>query len=202
MPSPEASRANGFKSGNKYSNGRPKGRPNIRSEENRLKWEARGYPNPLDFYGSVLVDPNEPTETKIAAANAAIPYLESKLGAIPAPAPDQYFEEAVNLPRPTSIRQAYENIALLTEYKSQGKIAIAKADSLINDQRIILDALIDEQKLLTAQGGPPQQIIKIEGGLPALLGTNIIMPDGTSTPGEPLSMNGHGPQPSDQDPEP
>lgn len=194
-----------FQPGNNHGKGRPNGRPNIRSEENRLKWEAKGYEDPLMFFGSVMNDPEQPIETRLAAGERAIPYLESKLGAIPVPAPDQYFEEAVNLPRPTSIRQACDNIGLLSEYKSQGKIAIAKADSLINDQRVILDALVDEQKLLTVQGGPPQQTIRIEGGLPALPGTNITMPEhspmnGHAVDGPPATDDPPGPQPPNTDP--
>jgi hypothetical protein len=38
------------------------------------------------------------------------------------------------------------------------------------------DGLIEEAKLITAQGGGPEQVIKIEGGLPELPGTRVEMP--------------------------
>jgi hypothetical protein len=56
------------------------------------------------------------------------------------------------------------------------------ADSLIADNKAILAALVEEAKLLAAQGGPREQTIRIEGGLPELPGTNVIMPH---------EMNGH-----------
>jgi hypothetical protein len=63
--------------------------------------------------------------------------------------------------------------------KAQGQIDLATADSLIGDQRVVLNAMVDEAKLIAAQGDPtvPQQII-ISGGLPVLPGCeNLIMPD-------------------------
>ena len=104
-------------------------------------------------------------------------YVHSKLAAKPQPPDPVYVEEAVNLPRPTTIKQAYENLALLTEYKSQAKLDLVTADSLISDQKVILYALIDEAKLLAAQGGAPEQVIRIEGGMPRAPGhEGIIMP--------------------------
>jgi hypothetical protein len=129
------------------------------------------------------------------------PFLHSKLAAKPQPPDPQYIEEAISLPRPATIRQAYENIAILTEYKATGKIDIATADSLIADQRVILNALIDEAKLLAAGQGQDEQVIRIEGGLPLLPGTNVIMPkriNGHDHTGDPLLESQAPDQPSDQ----
>jgi hypothetical protein len=133
------------------------------------------------------------------------PFLHSKMGTTPVPPDPVFIDLAEDLPQPTTIDQAIKNIALLADMKAKGQLDVVKADSLIADQRYIADALLDEAKLLTAQGGPPQQTIKIEGGLPLLPGCNVIMPDGASTPGEPLhEMNGHdanpAPQPSNDEP--
>jgi hypothetical protein len=87
------------------------------------------------------------------------------------------------LQKPKTITQAYENILYLSDLKAKGEIDIESADSLINDQRVVLNAMVDEAKLLAAQGDPttPQQII-ITGGLPQLPGNeNLIMPE----------LNGH-----------
>jgi hypothetical protein len=66
--------------------------------------------------------------------------------------------------------------------KALGQLDVATADSLINDQRVVLNAMVDEAKLLAANGDPsqPQQIV-ITGGLPELPGTEVIMPQ----------LNGH-----------
>ena len=109
------------------------------------------------------------------------PYLHSKLAAKPQPPDPVYIEQALSLPRATTIDLATDNISRLSEMKAQGLLDFATADSLINDNRIILNGLIDEAKLLAAQGGPQEQTIRIEGGLPPLAGTDIIMPQ----------LNGH-----------
>ena len=182
---------NDFKRGNEYGQGRPPGARNKSSYALREALKARGDRDPAEFLSEVASDENEAKELRLAAANYLMPHYHSKLGAIPVPPPDQYFEEAISLPKPTTVRQACENIALLSDMKSTGKLAIAKADTLIADQRFIASALVDEQKLLTAEGGPSEQVIRIEGGLPALPGTDVIMPDYNGNGA--ASMNGHGP---------
>jgi hypothetical protein len=47
---------------------------------------------------------------------------------------------------------------------------------LISDMRAIAVALAEEEKLRLQGGDTGPQIIKIEGGLPALPGTNITYP--------------------------
>ena len=105
------------------------------------------------------------------------PYLHSKMGTTPVPAPPRYMEIQQQLRKPKSIAEAYDNILYLSDLKAKGEIDIEAADSLIADQRVVLNAMVDEAKLLAAQGDPskPQQII-ITGGLPELPGTNITMP--------------------------
>jgi hypothetical protein len=99
------------------------------------------------------------------------------MAAKPVPPDPVYFEQAVTLTRPTTIREAYENILKLSEMKAQGQLDVATADSLIADQRVVLNAMVDEAKLLAANGDPsqPQEVV-ITGGLPQLPGTEVIMP--------------------------
>jgi hypothetical protein len=179
--------------------GRPTGGRNRRTAEIVQKLISLGHKDPLETL-SELQNSAEDEGIRATAANMLAPFLHSKMGTTPVPPDPVYIDLANDLPAPTTIDQAIKNIALLADMKAKGQLDVVKADSLIADQRYIADALLDEQKLLTAQGGPPQQIIKIEGGLPLLPGCAVIMPDGTSTPGEPLHMNGHDAQPSDQDP--
>ena len=120
---------------------------------------------------------------RIAASGQLMPYYHSKLGATPVQPDPVYFELAVTLPRPTSIREACDNITLLSEMKAIGQLDVVSADSLISDQRVVLNAMVDEAKLFSAQGGSPEQTIRIEGGLPPFPGTDVIMPD--------RDLNGH-----------
>jgi hypothetical protein len=157
-------------------NGRPTGSRNKRTQEVLDLIRAQGHKDPLVTL-SELQNSADDEGIRASAANMLAPYLHSKLAAKPQPPDPVYVEEAVNLPRPTTIKQAYENIAHLTEMKSTGKLDLVTADSLISDQKVILYALIDEAKLLAAQGGAPEQVIRIEGGMPRAPGhEGIIMP--------------------------
>jgi hypothetical protein len=177
-------------------NGRPSGARNKTSYALRERLKARGDKDPAEFLSELVSNESEPKELRIAASGQLMPYYHSKLGAIPVQPDLVYFEQAVTLPRPTSIREAYENILKLTEMKALGQLDVVSADSLINDQRTVLNAMVDEAKLDAAQGGSPEQVIRIEGGLPELPGTTILMPQ----------LNGHvipavdaitGPEPKD-----
>ena len=175
----------------------PNGR--VKGSRNRKKvspcWftiEARGDLDPIDYLSSVASNTNLSPEIRCVAANYLLPYKYFKHGSLIAP---RYIEEPVDLPRPTSIAEANSNIALISEMKAQGRIDLDFADSLIADNRTIANNLIAEEELklkLTAQGGHPNQIIHIEGGLPPLPGTNVIMPEMNGAQGQGGELqNGH-----------
>jgi hypothetical protein len=159
--------------------GRPVGARNRRNQELWFRLEGRGDLDPADFLSEIVSNPNEPKDLRITAATALLPYKYAKATA---PAPVVFIEQTLNINRPTTIQQARDNISYISELKAKGQIDMAWGDSLINDQRLLMDSLIDETKLLTAAGGAPEQTIYIEGGLPPLPGTEIIMP--------PTRMNG------------
>jgi hypothetical protein len=68
-------------------------------------------------------------------------------------------------------------------------LTVTGATILIADQRAILGALVDEAKLAAGVTNG-EQMIRIEGGLPALPGSDIIMPVLASAPDP---ANGPGP---------
>jgi hypothetical protein len=179
---PSSNASNGWKPGvSGNPSGRPVGSRNQRTAEIVQQIIAAGHQDPLLTLAELQAKSHD-EGIRATAANMLAPYLHSKNATKPVAPDPVYFEQAVTLPRPTTIRLACDNIALLTEMKSQGQLDVASADSLIADQRIILNALVDEAKLLAATGDPtqPQQII-ITGGLPELPGTEIIQPQ----------LNGH-----------
>ena len=168
------SRDGQFQPGN---DGRPKGARNRGSYELRERLKARGGKDPAEFLSDIISNSNASTECKIAASANLMPYYHSKLGATPIPPSPIYAQEAVSLPRPKTIREAYENVLKLSEMKAQGQLDVTTADSLIADQKTVLNAMVDEAKLLAAAGNPNQeQRIIIEGGLPPIPGTEVIMP--------------------------
>jgi hypothetical protein len=156
--------------------GRPVGARNRRTTEIVNQIVSAGYKDPLITLAELQATDPDPS-IRATAANMLAPYLHSKNTAKPVPPDPVYFEQAVTLHRPTNIREAYENILKLSEMKAQGQLDVATADSLINDQRMVLNAMVDEAKLLASAGDPNQeQRIIITGGLPELPGTNVTMP--------------------------
>jgi hypothetical protein len=166
-----------FQPGNDFGGGRPSGARNKSSYALRERLKSRpNHIDPAEFLADLISNPAEPADVRIAASGTLLPYYHSKLGATPVQPDPVYFEQAVTLPRPSSIREAYENILKLTEMKALGQLDVVSADSLINDQRVVLNAMVDEAKLLATQGGSGDQHIVITGGMPPLPGTDVIMP--------------------------
>jgi hypothetical protein len=103
----------GFQPGNDLGKGRPAGARNKSSYELRERLKARGDKDPAEFLSELVSGENEPKELRIAASGQLMPYYHSKLGATPIPPSPVYVQEAISLPRPTNIREAYENILKL-----------------------------------------------------------------------------------------
>jgi hypothetical protein len=61
-----------------------------------------------------------------------MPYKYGKCGTLIQP---RFIEEPVQIPLPTTIAQARENIAFISDLKAQGRIDLDTADSLIADKR-------------------------------------------------------------------
>jgi hypothetical protein len=162
-----------FKPGNP---GKPPGVRNKRTQEIIDKIKELGHRDPLETLSELQHNAKDEA-VRATAANMLAPYIHSRMGLTPQPAPPRYIEEALSLPKPTNVRIACENIALLSDMKATGKLDIATADSLIADQRVILEALIEECKLLAnAQDPNAVQSITIKGGLPQLHDFPAIRP--------------------------
>jgi hypothetical protein len=140
----------------------------------------RGDLDPLDYLSSLVSAENVDPALRTQAAQAILPYRHSRMGNTPVP-PDPVFfdpETEFHLPHeiPSTINEVNSNITYIHQLKLAGKLDQAWANDLINDQRIIGNNLLDQAKLIAAQGGHSEQTIRIEGGMPELPGTNIIMP--------------------------
>jgi hypothetical protein len=144
------------------------------------KLNARGDIDPLDYLSRLLSTDGVDPALRSQAAQALLPYRHSKMGNTPVNPEPVFFNPATEFrlpyPEPTSIDQVNSNLTYIVKLKLAGKLDQAWANDLANDQRIIGNNLLDQAKLLVAQGGPPDASIRIEGGLPELPGTNIIMP--------------------------
>src|SRR6516162_8518251 len=169
-----------FQPGNKESPGRPVGSRNKRTAEIFHRLETRGDIDPADLLSSIVTNPQEQQELRIQAAGLLMPYKYGKHGSIP---PLRYIDEPIQLPEPQTIEQANKNIAYISNLKAQGLIDLDFANSLIADNTTIAHNLIAEEELRFRVNPPETRAttITVQGGLPALPGTSISMPQ----------LNGH-----------
>jgi hypothetical protein len=152
--------------------GRPAGARNNRTADIVRRLIALGHKDPLETL-SELQHESKDEAIRATAANMLAPYLHGKL--VPRPIP-VFLEQNLSIPRPTTIDEAINNIAMISDMKSSGQIDRDWGDNLITDQRVILNGLVDEAKILAGQAANADHVIRIEGGLPSLPGTEIIMP--------------------------
>ena len=152
------------------------GSRNRRTTELWNRLEARGDIDPADLLSEIASNENEPKELRVQAATNLLPYKYSKCGAMP---PLRYIEEPITLPNPnpTTDGEISANIAHINQAFAAGRLDLDFYNALLAGQRehvVCLKAAPDDN-LNT------EQVIRIQGGLPQLPGTNITMPE----------LNGH-----------
>jgi hypothetical protein len=185
-----------FQSGSEatISPGRPKGARNKRTQEILDLLQSRGDKDPLDFLSEVISGNGQyPTELKVTAANYLSPYLHSK-SRTAAPAP-RYIDSPVQVPEFSSVDQAENFLASLPAMLGQGQIDSQSALELSTLTRAWISARHEREELqlkLQDHGAVAEQRIVIEGGLPELPGTSVIMPHINGAHGQGGELqNGH-----------
>jgi hypothetical protein len=156
--------------------GRPKGSRNRRTVEMFELLESRGDKDPIDFLSDYITHGKD-DNLKIQAANIVAPYKHSKQSTTPAP---RFIPEPITVPNFQTIEEAENYLASLPVLLGKGEIDSQSALELSTLIKNWISAKFDHEELqlkLAAHGGPAQQIIHIEGGLPTLPGCeNLIMP--------------------------
>jgi hypothetical protein len=155
-------------------NGRPKGSRNRRTQEILDLIQGRGDKDPLDAL-SEIVTTNKDPNIVATAANMLAPYVHSKRGTLSAP---RFLPDTVEVPAFRSITEAEDYLASIPVLLGKGEIDSQTALELSTLTKNWLDAIYAHQEYdlkLQAQGGGSDQTIRIEGGLPPLPGTNVIM---------------------------
>src|SRR6516225_11013910 len=165
-----------FQPGNTISSGRPPGAANRRSEQLRIRLKDRGDVDPADYCSSIVSSPNEPTELKLAAANYLLPYLYPKRGAVATP---RYVEESIHVPQFEHLIDAEQFIAQIAALVAAGSLDIQTGLELTSIAKAWLDAQYAKEELAIKQitagtSEHEQRVIRVEGMLQQLPGTNII----------------------------
>jgi hypothetical protein len=164
-----------FQPGNDYSTGRPVGSRNRRNDELMRRLKDRGDTDPAEYCSSIVSSQTEPTELKLMAANYLLPYLYSKRGAMP---PPRYVDLQIDVNEFTHVSDAENFLAKIALLVARGHLDIQSAQELSALVKTWIDTQYQREEL-NYKISPPETrdtTIRIEGGLPALPGTNITMP--------------------------
>jgi hypothetical protein len=184
---PHTANSGSWKPGERVpGSGRPAKSRNRRDYDLFLQLQEEGDLGSARYLSSIVTDRENKytTEQRSYAAVNLLPFQNSKMSSVPSPI---YLSDPVEYPhpRPSSIAEATDNIAHIDKLFTSGALDLVSYNSLKDTQQKYINTMIDEAKLIAAQGGDPnhEQVIRIEGGLPPLPGTNITMPE--------QHLNGH-----------
>jgi len=125
---------------------------------------------------STLAHESQDEGIKMAAAAALAPYCHPKLQATPTP---RFVENPIDVADFVRVSDAESFLARLPVLVARGELDFQSAQELCAMTKLWIDSQNArselELKKITVDG-PGDQVIRIEGGLPALPGTNTIMP--------------------------
>jgi hypothetical protein len=171
----------GFQSGEQWKgnpNGRVPGTRNKRTQEILNLLQSRGDKDPLDFLSEVISSTNTYShELKVTASNILAPYCHSKRGTLPAP---RFVDDPLQVPDFQTIDEAQDFQKEIARRAAAGELELQASldiSTLIGNWIRSRQATIELDLKVHAQGVPGDTTIRIEGGLPPLPGTDIIMPE-------------------------
>ena len=170
----------------------------------------------LETLSTIQNDSSTDPAIRVAAASALAPYCHPKMQSTPTP---RFIDLQLDVPEFTHVSDAENFLAKIALLVARGRLDIQQGQELAGLVKLWIDSQYAKDELAYKISPPETRdaTIRIEGGLPALPGTNIMMPmlDGHATNG-----NGHalaaptdavpaieaapkaqGPEPPPQDPE-
>jgi hypothetical protein len=156
--------------------GRRAGSKNKVTRELFEEAKRRGYKQPVLYLLEVMHDENTAPELRVQSAIASAPYMTPKFGTI---VPPRFVDESITVPNFGSIEDAENFLKQIPILFGSGALDSQTALELSALTKNWLDAQYarqDYELKLAAQGGPSEQTIHIQGGLPELPGTSILMP--------------------------
>jgi hypothetical protein len=168
--------------------GRPKGSLNKRTQEVLDLIQGRGDTDPLDALSKLITTSQDPNIVA-TASNMLAPYVHSKRGTLPAP---RFIPEQIEVPTFTSIDKAEDYLNDLSVRLGHGELDSQSAlelGSLVKQWIDSRRAGLELDLKIAAQNHGPNTTIRIEGGLPSLPGTNVIMDD--TAVAVAVTVNGH-----------
>jgi hypothetical protein len=154
--------------------GRPKGSVNKRTQEILDLIKNRGDTDPLDALSNLITTNKDPSIIAQASSMLA-PYVHSRRGTLPA---SRYVEDAISVPEFISIQEAQNFLADIARRSGAGELELQCAtdiSNLVKNWILSITAQDEFQLKLAASNATGDQTIRIEGGMPSLPGTSVIM---------------------------
>jgi hypothetical protein len=149
----------------------------ITRDEYRYAAVEMGLHDPVEFQHKQMMNESLPMGLRVAIAANISHYCHPKLGVT---APPRFIETVVEVPEFKSIEQAESFLASLAQLFGSSELGSQSALDLSTLVRNWISAKHSAQELeikrLAANDSNGDQVIRIEGGLPTLPGTDIIMP--------------------------
>ena len=153
-------------------------------DEYRAIAEAQDLEDPVLFQHRLLTDETIPKSHRAVIANQIAPYYRPRLGIME---PAKYVQTPIEVPEFTTIEEAEAFLLQLAQRVAAQELDLdsvaavsARVLDWVHSKRAGLELQI---KRLNATGDTGDTTIRIEGGLPQLPGTDIIMPE--------RELNGH-----------
>jgi hypothetical protein len=147
-------------------------------DEYRFQAEAQDLEDPILFQHKLLSNESLPLAVRATIAASVAPYCHPKLGILAAP---RYIETPIEVPDFQTVDQAESFLLTLSQRVGAGELAIDSANDVAAHVRGWIHSVREGQELeikrLNANASTGPQTIHIEGGLPPLPGTDIIMPE-------------------------
>jgi hypothetical protein len=146
--------------------------------------------DPLEFQHRQTQNESLPLALRASIATAITPYFHPKFGILAAP---RFIETPIEVPTFESIDQAEDFLLTLSQRVAAGELPIDSTNDVaahvrgwIQSKRQGLELEIKQLNSSATGDG----VLRIEGGLPPLPGTNVIMPDLTKGPMSELTPPG------------
>jgi Family of unknown function (DUF5681) len=171
-------------------NGRPAGSRNKRTSEIISEIRKLGHKDCL-LRLSEIVHSHTDTALVIQASNVPAPYIHSKRGTIPAP---RFVEEAIAVPDFACVDEALDFQKEVARRAAAGELELQTSldiSVLVGNWIRSRQASVELDLKVRAQSvNSANQRIIVEGGLPPLPGSDVIMPRLNGVQGQ-AELNGH-----------
>jgi hypothetical protein len=153
-------------------------------DEYRAVAEAQDLEDPVLFQHRMLTDESIPKSHRAVIANQIAPYYRPRLGIME---PAKYVQTPIEVPEFADIEQAEAFLLQLAQRVAAQELDLdsvaavsARVLDWVHSKRAGLELQI---KQINASQDTGEQVIRIEGGMPPLPGSDVIMPN--------LELNGH-----------